>query len=195
MNENFDASLAWLLKTEGGWSDEPDDKPTMRGVTLTTFRAYIKPNATKEDLKRITSSQIRTIYKRHFWDPVMGDDLPAGIDYAVFDFAVNSGVSRAAKKLQEVLGVPVDGRIGPKTLAASGLMLPRTLIVLYQQRRLAYLRTLKKWKKYGKGWTARLARVQDQAIRLSETSFTLTAAKTAPVSRWGFLKAFIRGEF
>ena len=194
MHNNFDQSLAWVLKSEGGWSDQPDDPPTMRGVTLATFRRYVKPGATKEDLRRITASQIRTIYKRHFWDPVMGDDLPSGVDYCVFDYAVNSGIGHAAQELQRVLGVPIDGRIGPKTLEAARRRLPKTTVVLLQQYRLRYLRSLTKWGKYGGGWAKRVARVQEQAIDMIENDKPAVAERM-PTSRWSFFKAFVKGDF
>src|SRR5690606_33792979 len=120
MDRNFKRALSLVLKHEGGWADHPSDPggATMKGVTIGTFRRYVKPNATKDDLRRITDEQVATVYRKHYWNAVRADDLPAGADYAVFDFAVNSGPSRAAKYLQAVLGVAQDGKIGPQTLAA-----------------------------------------------------------------------------
>ena len=76
-------------------------------------------NGTVADLKRITDAQVATVYKLHYWNKVKGDELPAGVDYAVFDFAVNSGPKRAAEYLQSLLLVKVDGIIGPQTIAAA----------------------------------------------------------------------------
>ncbi|MER9494156.1 hypothetical protein NKI86_20265 [Mesorhizobium sp. M0320] len=94
----------------------------MKGVTLATFRAYIKPGGTKADLKAITDAQIATVYRRQFWDAVHGSELPGGggVDYAAFDFAVNSVPKRAAEYLQRVACARVDGRLGPDSLKAIG---------------------------------------------------------------------------
>ncbi|TIU89696.1 MAG: hypothetical protein E5W03_03195, partial [Mesorhizobium sp.] len=122
MDRNFARSLSLVLKSEGGWSDNPADPggATMKGVTLANFRRYVKADATKADLRRISDAQLAVVYRRFYWDALAGALLPDGIDYAVFDFAVNSGPGRAAKYLQAVLGVVQDGRIGPATLAAAG---------------------------------------------------------------------------
>jgi lysozyme family protein len=120
MDRHFAKSLSLVLKSEGGWSDNPADPggATMKDVTLTNFCRYVKPNATKADLRKITDEQLATVYRRFYWDAVLDSDLPDGVDYAVFDFAINSGPSRAAKYLQAVVGVTQDGRIGPATIAA-----------------------------------------------------------------------------
>ena len=101
---NFAAALSAVLLHEGGWANNPKDPggATMKGVTLATYRRY-RPGATKEQLRNISDEELRTIYRDGYWDEVRGDDLPSGIDFATFDFAVNSGPSRAAKFLQRVL--------------------------------------------------------------------------------------------
>ena len=121
MEANFQRALALVLKHEGGFADHPSDPggATNKGITLKTFRQYVKHNGTVADLKRITDAQVATVYKLHYWNKVKGDDLPAGVDYAVFDFAVNSGPKRAAEYLQSLLLVKVDGIIGPQTIAAA----------------------------------------------------------------------------
>src|SRR5690606_511060 len=130
MDRNFQRALSLVLRHEGGWSDHPKDPggATMKGVTLANFRRYVKPDATKNDLRNITDGQIATIYRRFYWDAVAGAELPSGIDYAVFDFAVNSGPSRAAKYLQAVVGAKQDGKVGPATLKATRAMMRATVI-------------------------------------------------------------------
>ena len=89
MDRNFARALALVLKSEGGWSDNPADPggATMKGVTLANFRRYVKADATKADLKQISDAQVATVYRRFYWDAVLGAELPDGVDYAVFDFA------------------------------------------------------------------------------------------------------------
>lgn len=169
MDRNFARALSLVLKHEGGWSDHPKDPggATMRGVTLANFRRYVKPKATKDDLRKITDAQIATVYRQFYWNAVSGAELPDGIDYAVFDFAVNSGPSRAAKYLQKVVGVAQDGKIGPATIKAAKSVLPATVIHKLSDDRLAFLKRLKTWGTFGKGWTRRVQEVRAEALSLS----------------------------
>ncbi|WP_347404301.1 glycosyl hydrolase 108 family protein [Mesorhizobium sp. WSM4898] len=143
MDRNFARSLALVLRAEGLWSDNPADPggATMKGVTLVNFRRYVKADATKADLRNITDDQVATVYRRFYWDAVAGAELPDGVDYAVFDFAVNSGPGRAAKYLQAACGASVvqDGRIGPATLAAVGAKPAGVLIDTICDARLKFL--------------------------------------------------------
>lgn len=169
MDRNFERALSLVLKHEGGWSDHPKDPggATMKGVTLANFRRYIKPNATKEDLRRITDEQVATIYRRYYWDAVAGAELPGGIDYAVFDFAVNSGPARAAKYLQAVVGAKQDGKIGPATLKATRAMVRATVINDLCDRRMDFLRRLPTWGTFGRGWTSRVSGVRAEALKMA----------------------------
>lgn len=169
MDRNFARSLSLVLKSEGGWSDNPADPggATMKGVTLANFRRYVKADATKDDLRHITDAQIATVYRRFYWDAVAGAELPDGVDYATFDFAVNSGPSRAAKYLQGVLGVLQDGRIGPATVKAANAKPAGVVIDALCDARLAFLKRLPTWPVFGKGWNSRVASVRGQALLIS----------------------------
>lgn len=186
MDRNFDKALTLVLKHEGGWADNPNDRggPTMKGVTLGTFRSLVKADATKEDLRKISTAQLGVIYRRHYWDKVLGSKLPGGVDYAVFDFAVNSGWSRAAKFLQKVVGAKVDGRVGPATLAAVEAMGRKEIITALCDRRLAWLKTLKGkkgWPTFGKGWGRRVADVRVAALAMPFTEKTVTVEIPVPI--------------
>ncbi|TIX12259.1 MAG: hypothetical protein E5V46_14755, partial [Mesorhizobium sp.] len=171
MDRNFQRALALVLKSEGGWSNNSADPggATMKGVTLANFRRYVKANATKADLRKITDEQIATVYRRFYWDAVAGAELPDGIDYAVFDFAVNSGPGRAAKYLQAACGVGVvqDGRIGPATLAAVRAKPAGVVIDTLCDARLAFLRRLPTWPTFGRGWSSRVVSVRIQAMMMA----------------------------
>ena len=95
-----------------------------------------------------------------------GDDLPEGVDYVVFDCAVNSGPGRAVKFLQEVVKVAADGAIGPKTLAAVKTMHPADIVSAYNIRRLDFLQTLPTWDTFGKGWGRRIVEVKSKAVEM-----------------------------
>ncbi len=174
MERNFARALSLVLKSEGGWSDNPADPggATMKGVTLANFRRYVKADATKTDLRAISDAQAATVYRRFYWDAVAGSELPDGVDYAVFDFAVNSGQGRAAKYLQGVLGVAQDGRIGPATLAAARAKPAGVVIDALCDARLVFLEKLSTWPSFGRGWSARVASVRRQALLMSAAPLT-----------------------
>jgi lysozyme family protein len=170
MNRNFQRALALVLKHEGGYVDHPKDPggATNKGVTIATFRRYVKKDGTKDDLRRISDADVARIYKRHYWDAVRGDDLPDGLDYAVFDFAVNSGTGRAPKYLQRVLGVAQDGVIGPATIkAAHDANVPFAIDRLCDDR-MAFLRGLSTFSTFGRGWTSRVSGVRIEAQRMAK---------------------------
>ena len=103
MKENYQSALNHVLQSEGGWSDNPADPggATMKGITLATYRSVKgNPHITKEELRNISDQEVADIYKQNYWDKVKGDDLPSGVDYAVFDASVNMGVGRASKLIQ-----------------------------------------------------------------------------------------------
>jgi len=158
MQSNFSKCLAFTLKQEGGWSDNPRDPggATMRGVTLATFSEWLGRQATKEELKAISDQQVQSIYKTKYWDTCKCDDLPAGIDLVVFDFSVNAGPSRAAKTLQGVCGIARDGLVGPMTLKALKEYSPTSVISDYNIARRDFYRGLASFQDFGKGWLRRV---------------------------------------
>lgn len=169
MDRNFPRALNAVLKHEGGYVNDPKDPggPTNKGVTLATFRAYVKPTGSIDDLKKITDAQVGVVYRRHYWSKVMASDLPGGVDYAVFDFAVNSGPARAVKFLQRALGAVQDGKVGPATLKDAREADRNGLIDTICDMRLKWLRTLPTWGRFGKGWTARVEGVRRLAKKLA----------------------------
>jgi lysozyme family protein len=98
-----------------------------------------------------------------FGTSIHGDDLPAGLDYAVFDYAVNSGTGHAAKALQQAVGATPDGTIGRLTMAAVNSADIATTIDKICNGRLVYLQSLNTWKYYYKTWGARVASVKQRA--------------------------------
>ncbi|RWN51926.1 glycoside hydrolase family 108 protein [Mesorhizobium sp.] len=166
MDRNFDRALALVLKHEGGYVNHPKDPggATNKGITIATFRRYVNANGTPDDLKRITTAQAGIVYRKQYWDAIRGDELPDGVDYAVFDFAVNSGPGRAAKYLQAVVGVAQDGRIGPATIVASKAKPAGAVIDALCDARLSFLKRLKTWGTFGKGWGSRVSSVRFEAL-------------------------------
>lgn len=161
-------SLARVLVHEGGYVNHPSDPggPTNKGVTQRVYDSYRKGKSlAKRSVKSITNDEVADIYDRQYWDAVKGDQLPPGVDYVLFDGAVNSGPSQSIKWLQRALGPlytgRVDGIMGMGTLTAlRSVNNHDALIDRICANRLAFLRALKTWKTFGKGWSARVAGVR-----------------------------------
>nr|WP_047581717.1 glycoside hydrolase family 108 protein [Methylobacterium sp. ZNC0032] len=163
--ENFVPALSGVLVHEGGWSNHKADPggATMKGVTQRVYDAYRRRRDLQpQSVRLITEVELRDIYRKQYWDAVKGDKLPDGLDYAVFDGAVNSGPSQSVKWLQRALGtVKVDGVIGEATLAAVEAYPDHDrLIAIMLDRRLAFLKALRIWPVFRGGWTARIAQVE-----------------------------------
>ena len=165
---NFDAALQHVLQSEGGFVNHPSDPGGMTnlGVTARTWEDWVGHKPSEKEMRELTAAKVAPLYKRKYWDAVKGDDLPSGVDYCVFDCAVNSGPGRAAKILQDVVGVKPDGGIGPITLAAVKAMDPIELISKYADKRLQFWQSLSTFETFGKGWTRRGNEVKDEALKM-----------------------------
>jgi lysozyme family protein len=168
MQSNFEQCFALVLKNEGGYVDNPADPggATNLGCTKAVWEQYIGRSVTKDDIKALTPNDVMPLYKAKYWDTIKGDDLPEGVDYAVFDFAINSGPSRATKALQSVLSVTVDGQIGPATLRALETANSREVATAVCEVRLAFLQSLPTYGMFGKGWSRRVAKVEQTAFNM-----------------------------
>lgn len=165
MNANFKAALAHVLLSEGGYVNNPKDPGGMTnlGCTKAVWEEFVGHPVSETDMRELTPADVAPLYKRKYWDKVAGDDLPAGLDYCVFDAAINSGPGRAAKWLQEVAGVKADGSIGPATLKAIDAFSPLEIIAQYNDKRLQFLESLPTFATFGKGWSNRVSSVQSIA--------------------------------
>src|SRR6266849_6893796 len=104
---SYDEALARLLVHEGGYSNHPSDPggPTNWGITIHDARAYWKKDATASEVRNMPVEVAKDIYRSKYWGAMRCDELPAGVDYAVFDYGVNSGIGRAGKVLRRKLGL------------------------------------------------------------------------------------------
>ena len=156
MPSQFEKCLALVLRHEGGFVNHPRDPggATNKGITIQSYRRF-RPGSTVADLRNIPDSHVKAIYKRYYWDPIDGDGLGPGVDYAVFDLAVNSGVGRAKKMFRQVMHLhwKNDAR----------------LINELCDNRMDFLRGLKHWNTFGRGWTARVKDVRANALAMLRT--------------------------
>lgn len=180
MTSRFDACLAEVLRQEGGYADHPSDPggATNMGITHKTLADWrgVSPwwSLPKSAVKALERAEAAQIYRSRYWQRCQAETLPAGLDLALFDFAVNSGPDRAIRILQTELGVAADGRVGPVTrgaveayAASKGLA---ALIGALCDRRLAFLQGLSTYATFGPGWRSRVATIRKAALGAAQTS-------------------------
>jgi lysozyme family protein len=178
MDELFSECLAFTLRTEGGYVDNPDDPggATNMGITLATYRTWSDdPSAGISQIRDLTTRIAGAIYRMLYWNPLRGDALPAGVDLSVFDFGVNAGVWRSGRVLQLALGFSgdtVDGCVGPETLAAADKTDAQELIEALASRQAMYYRSLKDYSFFGQGWLNRTEARRDAALAMLDNSPT-----------------------
>ena len=173
MNDNFEQALATVLRSEGGYVNNKADPGGMTnlGVTKRTYEQYVGHPVDEDTMRGLTPELVEPLYKKMYWDAIRGDSLPDGVDYCVFDCAVNSGPGRAAKFLQEIVGVKPDGGIGPITLAAvkARTITPedtKALITAFCNKRIQFWESLPTFATFGKGWTRRGNEVKEAALAM-----------------------------
>lgn len=152
---NFDEAFDRLIGHEGGYSDHPSDPGgrTMFGVTERVARSH----GFTGDMRTLTRDEAKRIYRADYWEPIRAEELPQQVRFDVFDGAVNSGVKQSIKWLQAAVGAQADGVIGPKTLAAVSAMTPDRVSKRYNGHRLRFMKDLKNWPSFSRGWAERIA--------------------------------------
>lgn len=168
MKQNFEKALAQILKSEGGFVNHPADPGGMTnlGVTKKVWEAFVGHPVDEAQMRALTPATVAPLYKREYWDKVKGDDLPSGIDYLVFDAAVNMGTSRAIKLLQQSVGATVDGAIGPGTLGAVAKADAKHILKTYSDVKTVFYKSLASFPTFGKGWLNRVAEVENHATTM-----------------------------
>lgn len=194
----FDRAFPLVLAHEGGYVDHPSDPggATNLGITRKTLARWRKvspwTDLPKSEVKALTKATVAPIYRAFYWDEIRGDDLPAGLDCAVFDYAVNSGPGRAAMALQRLVFVADDGEIGPITLAAVAKRKPAEIINALCDERMAFLRRLSTFPVFGKGWTTRVAGVRKVAIEMAAEAKPVTQPTASADSPADLVRAQIQ---
>lgn len=165
MRSNWDNSFKLMLKSEGGFVNHPSDPGGMTnlGVTKATWENWVGRESDEAEMRGLTPEKVEPLYKKKYFDAVRGDELPMGLDYLMFDFAVNAGAGRAIKTLQTAVGVTPDGGFGPMTMAAVQAVDPNELIERFSQAKEDFYRSLTTFATFGKGWLNRVADVKVKA--------------------------------
>jgi lysozyme family protein len=182
-SDDFDKCVALVLQWEGGNDDDPRDPGgrTSRGILQREWDAWRSAHpGLPSDVWQAPQGQMLAIYKQQYWDMLSCDSLPSGVDYAVFDYGVNSGISRSAKVLEGIVGTATDGHIGPLTIAATAKADPATVINQICDQRMAFLQGLSIWPTFGHGWTNRVNGVRAGALSMAGAVPKLPAPASAP---------------
>ena len=168
MEKNFNKCLEIILHHEGGYVNHPRDPggETNFGVTK---RVYQEWGGTK-DMEDLTKEDVAPIYEKNYWLRAKCNQLPSGLDLAVMDWSVNSGVGRAVKILQQMIGTVSDGGIGPNTLKTLDEYIEHhgleQTIKSYKNTRQEFYESLSTFDTFGKGWTRRNEETEKIALEM-----------------------------
>lgn len=179
MKQTYDEALQRLLVHEGGYTNHPSDPggPTNFGITIFDYRKYVKPGATAADVKAMRLDEAKAIYKAKYWDAQRCDELPVGLDYAVFDYGVNSGIGRSGKVLRRIVKLSdATSVVNNDVLQAVKQYDSRNLITTMCDERLRFLKALKTWPVFGAGWGRRVAEVRAAALHMNDVAAKATTA-------------------
>ena len=168
MKSNFDKCLEMLLEHEGGYVNNVNDRGGMTnlGVTRRVYEDWMDRPVTEQEMRDLTPDDVAPIYKKNYWDRVKGDQLPSGVDWCAFDWAVNSGSGRPAKAIQRAVGATQDGAIGNQTLGLVAEKDPKFIIDYVYTVRQAFYESLDDYKHFGRGWSRRNTETLHQAMKM-----------------------------
>lgn len=171
---HFEHAVSLVLQHEGGFVQHPSDPggATKFGIAHATLARARGHPVSVDDVRELTEEEAVAIYRRFYWDALRAEELPPGLDLAIFDLAVHSGPMRAVTMLQAVLGVRADGIVGPVTLEAARHADVREAIGRLTRVRLRFLDGLAAWPVFGRGWQGRALATEREALRLATLSST-----------------------
>lgn len=170
----FEECLARVLKHEGGYVNDPLDLGgrTNLGVTQRVWEEFVGHPVSEADMKSLTPEKVAKLYKQRYWNSAYCEVLPKGLDYVVFDFAVNAGTGRAVKTLQQMLGLVADGVIGPRTMAKINESNAKKLVHDYSNARTDFYQGIVARKpdqaRFINGWLRRVDEARAMALADTE---------------------------
>lgn len=174
MRQNYSAFVERMIgRYEGGYGWDANDSggPTKYGITCYDLAWFLHQKMTSKAawaprVKAMSLATADEIYRKKYATACQFDSLNSGCDCVVFDFGVNSGPSRSIKFAQRIVGVSVDGVLGPVTLKAINGYDSMIFVNALCDARMGFLRGLRIWGTFGKGWTARVKDLRQYSARL-----------------------------
>ncbi len=169
---NFKECLDLVLKSEGGFVNNPADPGGMTnlGVTKRVWQEYTGHEADEKEMRSLTPEKVAPLYEQKYWRPCYGEVLPRGLDLVVFSMGINAGAGRSVKLLQSSIGCVPDGVIGPRTRGLISESNIANLIAKFSESRREYYRSLKNFPIFGRGWLARVDREESEALSMAKNS-------------------------
>jgi lysozyme family protein len=183
---SYDEALARLLVHEGGYSNHPSDPggPTNGGITIFDARAYWKKDATAADVREMPVEVAKDIYRSKYWGAMRCDELPTGVDYAAFDYGVNSGIGRSGRVLRRILGLSDEtSAVTDEVIVAAKRRSAAAVIDAICDERLAFLQGLRTWSTFGNGWGRRVREVRAAALAMTSKPTADLAGKIVAAMR------------
>lgn len=159
-DQKFEEIAPQLLKYEGGFQNDPDDKGnyvngklvgTNMGVSAAQYKRLFGSEPTEEKLKALTPEKVKAAYKEHYWDANKVDQMPPEVQEIAFNMYIMTSPKEVTKAIQRASGAKEDGVMGPQTLKAMRGVTSEEIWEEYHK----YLKTLKNYGKFGKGWRNR----------------------------------------
>ena len=168
MIDNFREALQAVLLHEGGFVNHPKDPGGMTnlGVTKKVWEEWVGHPVGESEMRALTPEAVAPMYKKKYWDAVKGDELPSGLDYLMFDFAINAGPGRAIRTMQKAIGTNPDGVVGPKTMQALKDADPTELIAKFSVEKELFYKALPTFATFGKGWLRRVDEAKSHAVTM-----------------------------
>jgi lysozyme family protein len=182
----YDEALRRLLAHEGGYTNHPSDPggPTNFGITIHDYRKYIDASGGAADVRQMTVEQAKAIYRSKYWNAMRCDELPAGVDFAVFDYGVNSGIGRAPKVLKRILDLDAStSAVTPQVIEAAKRRDARSIVGAICDERLRFLKSLRTWPVFGNGWGRRVSEVRMAALEMIVRAPARATESTRTVGR------------
>lgn len=177
-NLKFITAFNFLMVKEGGYVEDLPGGPTNAGITLKSYREWAGKDKTKEDLKNLTVGKAAYFYHEEYWLKLKCNDLPDGLNLAIFDASVHHGKDTAVKMLQRILSVTVDGIVGPETIAIARQSELYDVLPRLGTQRILYVQKLPEFKKIGKGWVRRIVAATSEAYAIY---FYMGSDKNRPI--------------
>ena len=167
---SFKECLDLVLKSEGGYVNNPQDPGGMTnlGITKKSLEEWLGHDVDEKFMRNLTPEMAAPFYEQKYWRSCYGELLPRGLDFIVFSMAVNAGPGRSIKLLQQSIGCVPDGVIGPRTRGLISDSNCATLIAKFSEARREYYRSLKTFPIFGKGWLARVDHEETQALNMAK---------------------------
>lgn len=172
---NYENCLAFV------WRPENDGQPyhndandpggnTNMGITQNSWNEAVSAGLVSGELKDASLDQLELILRKNYWDTCKCESIVRGVDLVVFNMAMISGPAEAARLLQSVVGIQVDGAIGPITLEATNTRPADELIVALTSRDESFFATLPGAKYFDHGWDRRADDCRELALSMVTNS-------------------------